>query len=118
MRNIKQINIKNRTHYFFNDMINNKDFDSNLLERNKKLHKSIGIYNIGYITIKQIDDYEYIHCANHLYLIIGKVDGYIEEKNGSKYLKFYSTDKNKEVFKKYAELWDEIKYKIKTINGG
>ena len=54
-----QIHIKNRTYYVFNDMINIKDFDSNLLNINKKSYKNIGIYNIGYITIKKIGDYEY-----------------------------------------------------------
>ena len=53
-----------------------------------------------------------------MYLIIGKVDGHIEEKNGSKYLVFDSTDENKEVLEKYTELWDGIKNEIETINGG
>ena len=53
-----------------------------------------------------------------MYLIIGKVDGHIEEKNESKYLVFCSADENKEVLKKYTELWDGIKNEIKTINGG
>ena len=44
--------------------------------------------------------------------------GYIEEKNGNKYLIFDSVDENKEVLKKYAEVWDGIKNKIKVINGG
>ena len=52
-----------------------------------------------------------------MYLIIGKVDGLIEEKNGSKCLVFDSTEENKEVMKTYTELW-EIKNEIKTINGG
>ena len=52
MGNIKEINIKNRTNYFFNDMINIKDFDWNLLKKDKKTNKNIGICNIGYITIK------------------------------------------------------------------
>ena len=64
MENIKQINIKNRTYYFLNDMINIEDFDSSLLKINKKSYKNIGIYNIGYITIKKIDDYENIHRQN------------------------------------------------------
>ena len=54
MGNIKQISIKNGTYYFFNDMIIIKDFDSNLLKLDKKSYKSIGVYNIGYITIKQL----------------------------------------------------------------
>ena len=53
-----------------------------------------------------------------LYLIIGEVDGHIEEKNGSKYLVFDSTNENIKVFKKYIELWDGIKNEIKAINGG
>ena len=40
------------------------------------------------------------------------------QKNGSKYLVFDSTDENKEVLKKYTELWDGIKNEIQTINGG
>ena len=53
-----------------------------------------------------------------MHLIIGKVDGYIEKNNGNKYLVFDSTDENKEVLKKYTELWDGIKNEIETINGG
>ena len=60
MENMKQINIKNWTYYFFNDMINIKDFDLSLLKIGKKSYKNIGIYNTGYITIKKIDDYENI----------------------------------------------------------
>ena len=67
---VKQIDIKNRTYYFYNDMINIKKFDSNLLKIDKKSYKDIGIYNIGYITIKKIDDYENIYSVNPLYLIV------------------------------------------------
>ena len=108
MRNIKQINIKNRTYYFFNGMINIKDFDSSLLKINKKSCKNIGIYNIGQITIKKIDDYENIYSVNPLYLITGKVIEHVEEKNGNKYLIFDSSDEFKEVLKKYKELCNGI----------
>ena len=47
-----------------------------------------------------------------MHLIIGKVDGHIEEENGSKYLVFDSTDENKEVLKKYTEHWNGIKNEI------
>ena len=47
MENIEEINIKNRTYYFFNAMINIKDFDLNLLKRDKKSYKDIDIYYIG-----------------------------------------------------------------------
>ena len=56
MGKIRQINIKNRTYYFYNDIIDLKDFDASLLKIDKKSYKSIGIYNIGYITIKKNDD--------------------------------------------------------------
>ena len=75
MGNIKQINTKNRTYYFFNDMISIKDFDSNLLKINKKSYINIGIYCVGYITIKSISEYNSINSVNSFYFIIGEVDG-------------------------------------------
>ena len=63
-------------------------------------------------------DHVKINSVNALYLIIGEVDGYIEESIGSKYLTFAATDKNKKVLETYAKLWDEIKYHIQTINAG
>ena len=80
----KEINIKNRTYYFFDDIINIKDFASNLLKIDKKSDKNMDIYYIGYIIIKD-SDYVEINSVNPLYLIIDKVDGYIEEKNGNKF---------------------------------
>ena len=50
--------------------------------------------------------------------MIGKLDGYIKKNNGNKYLVLDSTDENKEVLKKYTELWDGIKNEIETINSG
>ena len=63
MGNIKQINIKNRTYWFFNDVINVINFDSSLLKIDKNSYKNIDIYYIGYITIEQIDDYEKIYSV-------------------------------------------------------
>ena len=117
MGNIKQINIKNST-YFFNYMINIKEFDSSQLKIDKKSYKNIGIYYIVNITIKSISDYESINSVNPLYLIIAEVGGYIEENNESKYLAFASTDNNKKVVEKYTKPWDEIKYHIQTTNAG
>ena len=56
--------------------------------------------------------------VNPLHLIIGEVNGYVEENNGNKYLTFASTDKNKKVLEIYTKFWDEIKYHIQTINAG
>ena len=46
------MNIKYRAYYFFGDMINIKGFNPSLIKINKKSYKNIGIYYIGYITIK------------------------------------------------------------------
>ena len=70
------------------------------------------------LQLKKIGDCENIRSVNPLHLIVSHASGYIEEKNGSKYLVFDSTDENKEVLKKYAELQDRIKNEIETINGG
>ena len=83
MGKVKQINIKNRTYYFYNDIIDLKDFDAKLLKIDKKSYKNIDIYYIGYITIKKIDDYESIYSVNPLYLRINHASGYIEEENGN-----------------------------------
>ena len=79
---IKQINIKNRTYYFYNDIIDLVNFKSNLLKTDKKSYKDIGIYNIGYIRIKTIDDCKNIYSVNPLYLNITHANGYIEEEGG------------------------------------
>ena len=100
MRVVKQININNRTYYSYNDKIDIKKFEANLLEIDKKSYKNIGIYNIGYITIKKIDDCENIYSVNPLYLLINHASGYIDEECANKYLIFNSTDKNKELLKK------------------
>ena len=71
MGNIKEINIKNRTYYFYDDMINIKNVDSSLLKLDKKSSKNIAIYYIGYVTEK--DKYA-INSVNPLYLIANKVD--------------------------------------------
>ena len=85
MGEVKQINIKNRT-YFYNDLINIKHFEPNLLKIDRKSYKNIGIYNIGYITTKKINDYQNIYSVNPLYLRVNHANRYIEEKNENKYL--------------------------------
>ena len=115
MEEIKQINIKIRTYYFYSDIIDLKNFDARLLKTDKKSYKNIGIYNIGYITIKKIDDYENIYSVNPLYLIIAHASGYIEEKGVNKYLVFDSTDENKELLKKYNDVFNGIRDKIKEV---
>ena len=49
----KQMNIKNRTCYFYSDLIKLSDFDPNMLKLDKKTFKDIDIYYIGYVTKKE-----------------------------------------------------------------
>ena len=69
-----------------------------ILKIYKKSYKNTDIYYIGYVTVKDFD-YVKINTVNPLYLIINEVDGYINEKNESKYLVFDSANKNNEVLK-------------------
>ena len=52
MGNIKEINIKNQIYFLFDEMIDIKNFDSNLLKIDKKSYKNIDIYYIGHVTMK------------------------------------------------------------------
>ena len=105
---VKSVNIRNHTYYFFNDMINLSDFDSSLVKIDKKSYKDINVYFIGYITINKIDDYKNIHSVNPLYLIIHSAAGHFKEKNDEKYLILDLTDK-------YEEAWSEIESEIKQL---
>ena len=111
MGETKELNIKNQTYYFLDVMINIKNFHSNLLKMDKKSHKDIDIYYIGYITIKKFSDCENNHSVNPLYLITDSATGYFKEENNEKYLIIDSTEKYEEVFS-----WN--KSEIETINGG
>ena len=113
MGDVKQVNIKNRTYYFYNDMINLKNFCIKVVTIDKNHYKVINIYYIGYITIKKVDDYENIYSVNSLYLRVNHANGYIEEKNGNKYLIYDSTDKNKELLKNIKKFGMELKTKSK-----
>ena len=86
MGKVKQIEINNRTYYFYNDVINLKNFELNLLKIDKKHYKDIDIYYIGYITIKKIGDRENIRDVNPLHLLVNHASRCIKEKNGNKYL--------------------------------
>ena len=106
----KQMNIKKRNYYFYNDLINIKDFDPKLLKLGKKSYKNIDIYYIGYITKK----HEYkISSVNPLYLLVHRIDGFIEEKRGNKYLNIAFTDSNNEVSKNMQRFGVELKIKLR-----
>ena len=74
MNSAKEINIKNCTYYFFDEMINIKNLDSNRIRIDEKSYKNILIYHIGYVTVKDLS-YITISKVNPLYLIINKING-------------------------------------------
>ena len=114
METTKQINIKNRTYYFYNDIIEN--FDAGLLKIDKKSNKDINIYNIGCVTKKKIGNCMNINSVNPLHLGITHANGYIEEKYANKYIVVDSTDENKDLLKNYNDVFNGIRDKIREIN--
>ena len=117
MERTSQINIKNRTYYFYNDQISLKDFNASLLKIDKKDYKDIDIYYIGYVTVKTFAYCNNINSVNPLYLMINEMIGHFEKKNENKYLVLDDVDEDKDVSKKYEEVWEGIKTEIETING-
>ena len=97
----KQINLKNASYYFWNDQIWINNFAVENLKLDKKSVMNINIYYIGYVTKKP----EYnINSVNPLYVFITELDGFIDEKNGNKYLNITLTDSNNDVLIKFAEV--------------
>ena len=94
---IRQINIKDRTYHFCNDQINWKNFDASMLKINKKNYKEIDTSYIGYVTFKEIANCNNINSVNPLYLMIDKIIGHFEERNGNKYLVLDNVNENQEV---------------------
>ena len=122
MGKVKQVNIKNRIYYFYKDQINLKDFDGRLLKVDKKKKNyiyflQIDIYYIGYVTVRKIANCNNIDSVNPLNLMINEMIGHFQEKNESKYLVLDDVDENKEVSKKYEEVWEGAKKEIEVING-
>ena len=97
MGEIKQINIKNRTYYFYNDQTNLKDFDAKLLKLTKKITKTLEFITLIMWLLKKIANCTNINSVNPLYLMINEMIVHFEEKNENKYLVLDDVDKNKEV---------------------
>ena len=106
---LKEIDIKNHTYYFFDDMTN-----INKIKIDGKSHKNILINNIGCVMVENISNIK-ISSVNPLYLIFDKINGYTEESNGDKYLTLVTTDESKNTLKKYQELRNKIKNLIRSI---
>ena len=89
-----------------------------MLKVDKKNYKEIDVYYTGYVTFKDIASCNNINSVNPLYLMIDKMIGHFEEKNGNKYLVLDDAKESKGVSQKYKEVWNGIKKDIETINGG
>ena len=106
MGKVQQINIKNRTYYFYNDQINVKDFDAKVVKsRQKKLQRDQDLLH-RLCDFKKIANCDSINSVNPLYLMINETIGHFEEKNESKYVVLDDVDENKEVSNKYEEVQD------------
>ena len=92
-----QLNIKNRTYYFYNDLINILGFEENNLKLDKKTPMDLDICYIGYVDKKPEWS---VNSANPLYLMINRIDGSFEEKNGARHLNISDTVRNDEELRK------------------
>ena len=107
---IRQLNIKGRTYYFYNDLMNIKNLNINKLTLDKKVVLGNDVYYIGYITKKPQWD---VNSVNPLYLIINRIKGQFEEVNGDKYL--ITNSENGDIIQKYQEVFNRIKEIMKKI---
>ena len=89
---VKDVNIKNRIYYFYDDVISIKGFDLSNIQIDENSYKNILTYYIGYVTIKR--DIK-IYSVNPLYLNFSKVKGYFEEINRNKYLTLVPNNESK-----------------------
>ena len=78
MGETKELDIRNGTYYFLDDIIDIRNFLSKKID--KKPYKDVDIYYLGYITIKKFGDCENIYSVNPLYLTIYSATGYLKKK--------------------------------------
>ena len=93
---IRQISIKSKTYYFYNDLINIKNFNNNKLKLDKKGVLGNYVYYIGYITKKPQWN---VNSVNPLYVMINRIKGDFEEVGGDKNLIISS--ENGDIMQKY-----------------
>ena len=110
METIKQMNIKNRTYYFYNDIFNLVEFDGSKIKVDKKDFNNIDIYYLGYEHKKKISECNVINSVNPLYLRIINMNGQFEKgKDDAWYLIISDKD---DVYKKLIDIFESIKNKI------
>ena len=106
----KQLNIKNRSYYFYNDLINVLNFKASNLKLDKKSWKGIDFYYVGYVDKKP--EWQ-VNSVNRLCMIINRVYESVSEKNGVRFLKI---DKGDAVLRKYEQVSAGTKFHIRKIS--
>ena len=117
MGEIKQINIKNRTYFFYNDIRDLDEFDGSKIKVDKKKFNDIGIYYLGYEYKKQITECNEIHSVNPLYLRLIDLKGQFKKSKGDNvwYLIIFG---DADVLRKFANIWKSIRAKIEENTSG
>ena len=118
MPELKQINIKNRTYYFYNDIINLDEFDGSKIKVDKKDFNDIDIYYLGYEHKKKISECDVINSVNPLYLRIAGINGQFKKGKDDAWYLIISDDgdddddDDDDVFEKLVDIFENIKNKI------
>ena len=117
MGKTKQVNIKNRTYYFYNDIIDLDEFDGSKIKIDKKFFNDIGIYYLGYEYKKKITECNEINSVNPLYLRILDMKGQFKKVKGDNvwYLIIFG---DADVLRKFANIWKSIRAKVAENTGG
>ena len=110
MGTTKQINIKDRTYYYYNDIIDLDEFDKSKIKVNKNDFNGIDIFYLVYEYKKKITECNIIRSVNPLYLRIVDIKGQFEKgKDDAWYL--IISDKN-DVYKKLVDIFESIENEI------
>ena len=113
----KQINIKNRTYYFYNDIIDLDEFDGSKIKVDKKFFNGIDIYYLAYEYKKKITECNEVNSVNPLYLRIKDIKGQFKKAKGDNawYLIIF---RDVNVLRKFVNIWKSIRAKIEKNTGG
>ena len=116
MGEIKQINVKNQTYYFYNNTIDLDEFDESKTKVDIKMFNDNNIYYLGYKYKKKITEFNEINSVNSLYLKITDIKGQFKEGKGDNV--WYNTFGDENVLRKIANIWKSIRAKTEANTGG
>ena len=117
MGEIKQINVKDRTYYFYNDIVNLDQFVGSKIKVDRKNFNDIDIYYHGYEYKKKITECNEINIVNPLYLRIKDMKGQLNKGKGDK-VWYLIVFRHADVLRKFANIWEIIRAKIEKNTGG